>query len=132
MARRRADRRSPRSKAQGLPASAGASGRIASRAGATAARSAPCRRKARARRFRRDRGLSKIRGARSFSRPKNESAAADARPIRANLRSILALAEQAELRGIALRLGQAEMAERMAGEQPPARRALHEPLLDQI
>ena len=42
------------------------------------------------------------------------------------------LAEQPELRRIARRLGQAEMAEGVAGDQPAARRALQEPALDQI
>src|SRR5262245_32960048 len=44
---------------------------------------------------------------------------------------IVVLGEQAELRGIARRFGKPEMAEGMAGQQPPARGALHEALLDQ-
>src|SRR5271169_6622303 len=53
--------------------------------------------------------------------------------VRADRRAsvILALAEQAELRGIAPRLGETEMAERMAGQEPAARGALDEALLDQ-
>src|ERR1043166_5265986 len=43
----------------------------------------------------------------------------------------IAAGEQLELPGIARWLGEAEVAERMSGEQPPARRALHEALLDQ-
>src|SRR6266478_9883907 len=43
----------------------------------------------------------------------------------------LAVAEQPELRRIARRLGEAEMAERMRGQQPPARRALQITTLDQ-
>src|ERR1700722_15262316 len=38
---------------------------------------------------------------------------------------------QAELRGIAARLGETEMADRVAGQEPPARGALDEALLDQ-
>src|SRR5262245_19366831 len=44
---------------------------------------------------------------------------------------LVSLPEQPELRGIARGLRQAEMPERMRGEQPPARRALDEALLDQ-
>src|SRR5579862_56092 len=40
--------------------------------------------------------------------------------------------KQSELRRIARRLGQAEMAERMSGDQAAARRALQEAALDQI
>src|ERR1019366_9171780 len=45
--------------------------------------------------------------------------------------SVLFLPEQPELARIARRLLQAEMLEGMRGEQPPARRALDETLLDQ-
>ncbi len=45
---------------------------------------------------------------------------------------ILVRPEQPELRRIARRLGQAEMAEGVAGDQPAARRALQEAALDQI
>src|SRR5262249_58592681 len=44
---------------------------------------------------------------------------------------ILLLAEQPELSRIARGLGEAEMAERMPGEQAAARRALDEPLLNE-
>src|SRR6266851_5815136 len=44
---------------------------------------------------------------------------------------LLPLSEQAELRGIARRLGEAEMAEGVRGEQPPTRGALDKTLLDQ-
>src|SRR5258706_13762630 len=42
-----------------------------------------------------------------------------------------AVAEQPELRRIARGLGEAEMAKRMRGQQPPARRALQITALDQ-
>ena len=44
---------------------------------------------------------------------------------------VILAAEKAELRRIARRLGETEMLEGMAGQQPPARRALDEALLDQ-
>src|SRR5665213_555661 len=44
---------------------------------------------------------------------------------------VVAIREQSELRRIARRLGQAEMLEGVAGDQPPARRALQKALLDQ-
>src|SRR5262249_61297088 len=47
-------------------------------------------------------------------------------------RLLLLRAEQSELRRIARRLGHAEVAERMRRDEPPARRALQEPALDQI
>ena len=46
-------------------------------------------------------------------------------------RSFFPRPEEAELAGIALRLGKTEMAEGGRGEQPAARRALHEALLDE-
>src|SRR5580693_365338 len=45
--------------------------------------------------------------------------------------ALLPLVEHAELRGVAARLGEAEMAERMAGQEASARSALEEALLDQ-
>src|SRR5215469_5800527 len=44
---------------------------------------------------------------------------------------VLALPEQTELRRIARGLGEAEVAEGVRGQQPPARRALDEAALDQ-
>ena len=44
----------------------------------------------------------------------------------------LTIAEQSELRGIARRFGQAEMAEGMRRDQTATRRALQKPALDQI
>src|SRR2546423_9475563 len=44
----------------------------------------------------------------------------------------IAIAEQSELRRIARGLGQPEMAEGVAGDQPAARRALQEAALDQV
>src|SRR5437868_285723 len=54
------------------------------------------------------------------------SAPADRRPS-----LLLSLPEQLELRRIARRLGEAEVAEGVAGEQAPARGALNEAFLDQ-
>ena len=45
---------------------------------------------------------------------------------------VLAFAEQPELAGVARRLRHAEMLERQRRQQPTARRALQETLLDQI
>src|SRR6202011_4620719 len=43
----------------------------------------------------------------------------------------LVLSKHMELRRVARGLGKAEMAERVRGEEPPTRRALEEPALDQ-
>src|SRR5438045_3610361 len=46
--------------------------------------------------------------------------------------AVVTSVEQAELRRIARRLGEAEVAEGMRGEQAPARRPLQEAALDQV
>ena len=54
------------------------------------------------------------------------------RSTRRQSRIVVRAAEQAELRGVARGLGEAEMAEGAHGDQAPARRALQKPLLDSI
>src|SRR3954464_13247724 len=53
------------------------------------------------------------------------------RSTRRQSRIVVRAAEQAELRRVARRLGEAEMAEGVRGQEPPARRALDEAFLDQ-
>src|SRR6267154_2506784 len=53
------------------------------------------------------------------------------RSTRLQSRIVVRAAEQAELRGVARGLGEAEMAESIRGQEPPARRALDEAFLDQ-
>src|SRR5712675_2341329 len=61
----------------------------------------------------------------------NRDASHSCPEIEAELRWLLFTAEQSELRRIARGLGEAEMAERMRGQQPPARGALQTAALNQ-
>src|SRR5438552_3426675 len=65
------------------------------------------------------------------ARPADTNATRTAAPTRSSPARITSCRDQVERRRIAGRFRKPEMAERMAGEQPPARRALHEAALDE-